>query len=70
MTTSISSEARRNQSSILLGAEKIAFTPKHDGQTEIRTDISIYRVDSLLKNNMDGGIKSFDFRISFLNLKI
>ena len=57
MTTSISSEARRNQTSLsLLGAEKIKFSPKPDGQTDIRTggrtygwtDIFIYRVASLL----------------------
>ena len=34
-----------------LGAEKITFPPKLDGQTDIRTDISIYRVASLLKMN-------------------
>ncbi len=43
MTTSISSEALRNQT----------FPPKPDGQTDARTDvrteISIYRVASLLK---------------------
>ncbi len=33
----------------LLGAEKITFPPKPDGQTYIRSDISIYRVASLLK---------------------
>ena len=42
-----------------LGAEKIAFPPKPDGQTDIqtdlqtdrRTDISVYRVPLLLKIN-------------------
>ena len=48
MTTSISSEARRNQTSVLIGAEKITFPPKPDGQTDIRTVIIIYRVASLL----------------------
>ncbi len=36
-----------------IGAEKITLTPKPDiqtdGQTYIRTDISVYRVASLLK---------------------
>ena len=32
-----------------IGAEKITFPPKPDGQTNIRTDISIYKVASLLK---------------------
>ena len=32
-----------------IGAEKIMFPPKPDGQTYGRTDISIYRVASLLK---------------------
>ncbi len=36
-----------------LGAEKITFPPKPDGQTDIqtdgRTDISVYRVETLLK---------------------
>ena len=46
MTTSISSEARRNQTSILIrGREN---PPKPDEQTDIRTDIIIYRVASLL----------------------
>ena len=57
MTTSISSEPRRNQTLILIRAEKITFPPKPDGQTDIhtdgwtygQTDISIYRVASLLK---------------------
>ena len=57
MTTSISSEARRNQTSILIRAEKITFRPKPDGQTDRRmdrhtdgrTDISIYKVASLPK---------------------
>ena len=44
MKTSISNEALSQ-----LGAEKIAFPPKPDGQTDIRTDISIYRVALLLK---------------------
>ena len=33
MTTSISSEARRKQTLSWLGAEKITFPPKPDGQT-------------------------------------
>ena len=32
-----------------LGAEKIAFPPKPEGLTDGRTDISNYRVASLLK---------------------
>ena len=32
-----------------LGAEKITFPLKPDGHTDIQTDISIYRVASLLK---------------------
>ena len=43
MKTYISSEALSQS-----GAEKITFPPKPDGQTDIRTDISIYRVASLL----------------------
>ena len=50
MKTSISSEALSQS-----GAEKITFPPKPDGQTDrhtdIRTDISIYRVASLLKRD-------------------
>ncbi len=38
MTTSISSEARRKPTSILINAEKITFTPKPDGQTVRHTD--------------------------------
>ncbi len=49
MTISISCEARRNQTSILSRAEKITFLPKPDGHTYGGTDISIYRVASLLK---------------------
>ena len=53
MATSITCEAQRNQTSILIRAEKITFPPNPDGQTDIqtegRTDISIYRVASLLK---------------------
>ncbi len=44
MTTSISSEARRNQTSILIRGRENHVSPKPDGQT----DISIYRVASLL----------------------
>ena len=33
----------------LIGAEKITFPPKPDRQTYRRTDISVYRVASLLK---------------------
>ncbi len=44
MTISISSEDRRNHTSILIRAKKIAFPPKPDGHTEIRTDKSNYRV--------------------------
>ena len=58
MTTSISSEARRNQTSILIRGRENHISPKPDGmtdirtdgQTDIRTDISIYRVASLLKD--------------------
>ncbi len=45
--TFISSEALSQS-----GAEKITFPPKPDGQTDIRTDISIYRVASLLKTSL------------------
>ena len=34
MTTSISSENRRNQTSILIRVDKITFPPKPDGQTD------------------------------------
>ncbi len=44
MKTSISSEDPSQ-----LGAEKIAFPPKPDGWTDIRTDISNYRVALLLQ---------------------
>ena len=44
MTTSIISKARRNQTSILIRGRE-----NPDGQTDIRTDIIIYRVASLLK---------------------
>ncbi len=55
MTTSISSEARRNQ--ILISGRENHFSPKPDGQTDRqtdlrtgkRTDISSYRVASTLK---------------------
>ena len=33
-----------------LGAEKITFPPKPDGQADRRTDICFYRVASLLKS--------------------
>ncbi len=32
-----------------LGAEKFTFSPKPDGHTDRRTDISVHRVASLLK---------------------
>ena len=32
-----------------IGAAKTTFTPKPDGQTDRRADISVYRVASLLK---------------------
>ncbi len=38
MTTSISSDAQRNQTSILIRGKKITFPPKPDGQTDIRMD--------------------------------
>ena len=51
MTASISSEARRNQTSILIRDRE--NPPKPNGQTnrhtDGRTDIIIYRVASLLK---------------------
>ncbi len=51
MTTSISSEARRNRTSILIrGRKKSRFHRKGtDRQKYGRTDISIYRLASLLK---------------------
>ncbi len=42
-----------------LGAEKITFYPKHDGHTDIRTDISIYRVASLLKIIVKVGVRTW-----------
>ena len=42
MTTSISSEARRNQTSILVSGREITFPPKPDGQTDINTDGRTY----------------------------
>ena len=38
MTTSINSEARRNQTSILIRGGENHVSPKPDGQTDIRTD--------------------------------
>ena len=56
MTTSLSIEARRNQTSILIrGRENnVSFKPdgKTDRHTDGRIDISIYRVDSLLKTEL------------------
>ncbi len=57
MTTSISSEARWNQTSILIMGRENHGSPKPDGQTygrtdrrtDIHTDFSMYRVASLLK---------------------
>ena len=57
MTTFISSEARINQTSILIRGRDITSLPKPDGQTDRHTygrtygrmDINIYRVASLLK---------------------
>ncbi len=37
-----------------IGAEKITFPPKPDRQTYRRTDISVYRVASLLKTSKYG----------------
>ncbi len=63
MTTSINSKARRNQTSNLIRGRENLFPTKPDGQTErhtvgrteiwtdIRTDINIYRVASLLKKD-------------------
>ena len=52
MTTSISSEARRNQTSFLIRGQENRVYTKPEGQTDRhtneRTDISIYRVASLL----------------------
>ena len=46
MKTSISSEAQRNQTSILIRGRENHVTPKPDGQTDrrtdIRTDISVF----------------------------
>ncbi len=41
----------KNESSSYIGAEKITFPTKPDGQTDRWTDISVYRVASLLKMN-------------------
>ncbi len=38
MTTSISSEARRNQASILIRGRENCVLPKPDGQTDRHTD--------------------------------
>ena len=38
MTTSISSEARRNQTSFVNRGQEIMFPPKPDGQTDIWND--------------------------------
>ncbi len=46
-----------------IGAEKITFPPKPDRQTDIhtynRTDISVYRVASLLKTRKTTDIRPF-----------
>ena len=75
MTTSISSEARRNQTSILIiQAEKITFPPKPDRQTYGRTDISIYRasIASLLKmtKRYKTGSKCLDHVSSLFNIPL
>ena len=48
-----------------IGAEKITFPPKPDRQSDIRTyrrtDISIYRVASLLKREMDREGKHYQY---------
>ncbi len=51
MTTSISSEARRNQTSILISGRENPPKPDEetDKHTDGRTDISIYTVATLLK---------------------
>ncbi len=49
MTTSISSEARKNQTYILTRGRENHVPPKPDGQTDRHMDISIYRVAPLLK---------------------
>ena len=51
MTTSISSEARRNQTSILIRGRENHIS-SYTWLTDIRTDISIYRVASLLKRKI------------------
>ncbi len=57
MITSISSEARRNQTSNLIRGRENNISPKPNGQTdrhtEGRMDNSIYRVASLLKMVLD-----------------
>ncbi len=49
MTTSISSEARRNQTSFLIRGRENHVSPKPDGQTYGRMDSIIYRVNVLLR---------------------
>ena len=54
-----------------IGAEKITFTPKPDIQTGIRTDISVYRVASLLKRGENYSYYVKNIKICFFiqNLK-
>ena len=54
----------KNESSILYRGRKITFPPKPDLQTDRRTDISVYRVASLLKKENHkyfGGSHSQDY---------
>ena len=74
MTTSISSEAQRNQTSIIIRGQELTFPPKPDRQTNIRTygrtfgrtNISNYRVASLLKNMIKMNIRTFLVKITEL----
>ncbi len=56
MTTSISSEAWSNQTSILIRGRENRVSPKPDGQTDRQTDgqmdISIYRVVCIKEENL------------------
>ncbi len=66
MKTSISSEALSH-----LGAGKIMFPPKPDGETDIRTDdICIYKVASLLKILHKKGIKTLKHLQKVVNLNV
>ena len=56
-----------------IGAENNTFPPKPDGQTDRRTDISVYRVASLLKILINANskiIKAIFIEIHYLSTSV